>query len=291
MAIYRYPPEVHEFVKRLSPVMHDKELAAACNEKFGTEFTASGMKSFRGNHGYRNDRAKQHSDEYWKYQTKYPKGMYEFIRDNSQGVSSTNMADMVNERFGTDFNKSRMKEFRRKYGIKSGVTGWFKKGATPYTKGKTLEEICKNDPVKLAKIRATQFREGNRPVNELPVGSITVAGNGYKVRKIAMDGSQWERWEFIHRAVWVEHNGPIPEGYVLAFKDGDRMNCELDNLMLVSRSEQLTMSRRGYWFEDPDLTETAINLVRLQEVTTKKRKERNERSRMGGRKKNAGDKN
>ena len=54
MAVYRYPPEVHEFVKEWAPKMRDQELAAKCNEELGTSFTASSMKAFRGNHGYRN---------------------------------------------------------------------------------------------------------------------------------------------------------------------------------------------------------------------------------------------
>ena len=54
MSIYRYPPEVHEFVKRLAPVLRDEELALACNKELGTSFTKDSMKSFRGNHGYKN---------------------------------------------------------------------------------------------------------------------------------------------------------------------------------------------------------------------------------------------
>ena len=54
MAVYRYPTEVHEFVKKWAPKLRDQDLAEACNRRFGTEFTVNSMKSFRGNHGYRN---------------------------------------------------------------------------------------------------------------------------------------------------------------------------------------------------------------------------------------------
>ena len=49
MAVYRYPPEVHELVKKYAPVMRDQELAEKCNQELGTQFTANKMKQFRGN--------------------------------------------------------------------------------------------------------------------------------------------------------------------------------------------------------------------------------------------------
>lgn len=270
--IYRYPPEVHEFVKEWSPKLRDADLAKACNEALGTTFTARSMKSFRGNHGYRNGKKQWTSEEYWKYQMKYPQGMYEFIRDNSWNVSSKEMAEMVNEKFGTSFTQTGMKQFRQRHGIKSGCTGWYQKGHPPGTKGKTLEEICKNDPEKLARVREKQFKKGMTPVNELPIGTITTNSYGYKIRKKQMEGSLWERWEFLHRAVWEEHNGLIPEGMIVSFKDGNKLNCDINNLMLLTSSENAVMNRKHYRFEDPDLTVAALNMVRLQQAAKKRRK-------------------
>lgn len=272
MAVYRYPPEVHEFVKEWAPKMRDQELAAKCNAELGTNFTAKSMKSFRGNHGYRNHQRQYSSEEYWRYQTKWPQGMFEFIRDNSWGVSSADMAKMVNEKFGTNFTDHRMKSFRAKYGIHSGETGWFRKGRSPGNKGKKQSEYC--SPEALEKSRQTQFQKGHIPANQMPVGAISKAKDNYLIRKKSMTGSQWERWEMLHRAVWEEHNGPIPEGYVVCFRDGNHENCNIDNLILVSRAELGTMAKKGYWFEDPELTETALNLVRLQQKARKRRTEK-----------------
>lgn len=272
MVVYRYPPEVHDFVRRWATELRDEELAEACNKELGTHFTASGMKSFRGNHGYRNMKGQWTSEEYWKYQKRWPQGMFEYIRDNSWGVSSKEMSERVNEIFGTDFTQSRMKVFRAKYHIRSGVTGWYQKGHSPGTKGKTIEEICKNDPEKLARVRSTQYKKGDRPANELPVGSIAVNSYGYKLRKRQMEGTLWERWEFLHRAVWEEHNGPIPDGMSVTFKDSDKLNCDISNLMLVTRGENAALTRMHYRFEDPDLTETALNVIRLRQKAQAKKK-------------------
>lgn len=272
--VYRYPPEVHEFVKQNAPKMRDEELARECNKVLGTSFTARKMKAFRGNHGYKNYKRQWTKEEYWQHQTRYPQGMYEFIRDNSWGVSSKEMAEMVNEKFGTDWTATGIKQFRQRHGIKSGVTGWYQKGHAPGNKGKKLEEYV--GEARAAEIREriapTQFKKGEAPMNELPVGSIVVNAQGYKLRKRQMNGTLWERWEFLHRAVWTEHNGPIPDGMMVIFRDNDRLNCDVSNLTLVSKSENAALNKLGLRSEDPDLTDTGINLVRLRLAVKNRRK-------------------
>ena len=262
-----YPPEVHEFIKENTVKMRDRELSVACNEKFGTHFTPSSMKSFRGNHHYRSNLKQWSKEEYWKYQTRYPQGMYEYIRDNSWGVSSKEMAERCNEKFGTDWTATGMKQFRQRHRIKSGETGWFQKGHAPGNKGKKLEEYVK-DPERVAEIKRrmapTQFKKGKSPLNEKPVGTIVVNDHGYKLRKRQMEGTLWERWEFLHRAVWIEHNGPIPDGMMVIFRDGDRLNCDITNLTLISKQENAALNKLGLRSEDPDLTDAGINLVRLR---------------------------
>lgn len=262
MAVHGYPQEVHDFVRKWAPKLRDQDLAEACNREFGTAFTANGMKSFRGNHGYRNGRKQWTKEEYWKYQTRYPKGMYEFVRDHSWGVSSKEMAKMVNEKFGTSFTQGMMKQFRQRHGIRSGCTGWYQKEHPPGNKGMKQEEYMSLEAIQRTK--ATRFKKGDRAKNELPIGSITVNSYGYKLIKRKMEGTLWERWEFLHKAVWEEHNGPVPEGMVVTFKDTDRLNCDIDNLMLVTRGENMALTRLGYRFEDPDLTEAGLNVIRLK---------------------------
>ena len=275
MAVYSYPQEIHEFVKKWSPVYRDQMLAEECNKIYGTSFTAKSMKSFRGNHGYYNGKKQWTSEEYWKYQTRYPKGMYEFVRDNSWGVSSKDMAVMVNQKFGTNFTQTGMKQFRQRHGIRSGETGWYQKGHEPGNKGKKLEEYI-TDPDRIADIRrrisATQFKKGERPANELPIGSIVVNADGYKIRKKQIEGTQWERWELLHRAVWEEHNGPVPEGMVISFRDSNRLNCDISNLVLMTRTENRVMTRRKLRSQDPELTDAGLAVTRLRLAAAERRK-------------------
>ncbi len=44
----------------------------------------------------------------------------------------------------------------------------------------------------------------------------------------------------LHRAVWVSNRGPIPKGYHVHHKDGDRSNNAFDNLELLAASVHLS---------------------------------------------------
>ena len=280
--VSKYPDIVHVFVKNNCTKMRDPELAEICNQYFGTEFTPKKMKAFRSNHGYKNGLGRYTSEDYWKYQTRWPKGMLEFIKENSWGVSSRDMAKMVNEKFGIDVSDGMIKSFRQRHGIKSGETGWYQKGHSPGTKGKTLEEICKGDPEKLAKVKAAWFKKGEPAINTLPVGSITIRESGdrgrgkYKFIKIQMEGDLWDRWMPYQHYVWEQHYGPIPKGMCICFKDKNPMNCDISNLTLAKKTELATMARKNLWSEDPDLTETALNMIRLQQAMIKRRKNGND---------------
>lgn len=42
---------------------------------------------------------------------------------------------------------------------------------------------------------------------------------------------------YLHRLIWEESNGPIPEDHYIVFKDGDKSNVALDNLECLSSKE------------------------------------------------------
>lgn len=46
-----------------------------------------------------------------------------------------------------------------------------------------------------------------------------------------------------HRWLWVQSFGPIPKGYLVTFKDKNPLNCEIENLQLVSRNQHIANNR------------------------------------------------
>lgn len=45
--------------------------------------------------------------------------------------------------------------------------------------------------------------------------------------------------QHIHRLQWLKYHGDIPKGYVIHHKDGNKLNWNIDNLELLSRSEHI----------------------------------------------------
>jgi hypothetical protein len=48
----------------------------------------------------------------------------------------------------------------------------------------------------------------------------------------------------VHRLVWESFNGPIPQGYVVDHKNGDKKDNRLENLQLLTWSENATKYHR-----------------------------------------------
>lgn len=108
----------------------------------------------------------------------------------------------------------------------TGEAHRFNKGNVPSNKGKKMP------PEVFAKTAKTQFKKGNMPHNHRPVGSTRITRDGYVEVKV----QEPRIWMFKHRVVWEENNGKRPPNAVVKFKDGDTLNCSIDNLYLTDRA-------------------------------------------------------
>jgi len=43
---------------------------------------------------------------------------------------------------------------------------------------------------------------------------------------------------YLHHVIWQEHHGPIPPGHKVCFRDGNYLNCAINNLMLLTNDQQ-----------------------------------------------------
>lgn len=105
----------------------------------------------------------------------------------------------------------------------------FQKGCIPPNKGKKMPaEVYE-------RCAPTMFKNGNKPANHKPIGSERVNIYGYVEVKVA----EPNKWRQKHRVLWEHANGPIPPGYILRFRNGNRQDITLDNLYIISRADQL----------------------------------------------------
>jgi hypothetical protein len=100
----------------------------------------------------------------------------------------------------------------------------------------------------------TRFRPGQMPTNHKPVGYERVNADGYRERKVA----EPKTFRAVHVLLWQEHLGPVPQGFAVIFKNGNKADIRIDNLALVSRAD--LMRRNSYHNRYPKEIALAIQL-------------------------------
>lgn len=134
---------------------------------------------------------------------------------------------------------SQVKRKAKMLGIKSDDNGRFKKGhISPYKvpKGVHLSP-------------ATEFKKGNVPGNLKYDGCIAKRYHSRDRRYYLYIRISKANWVLLNRHIWTQAHGPIPAKHTVRFKDGNCMNCKLDNLELISQAENM---RRNHNYELTD---------------------------------------
>lgn len=258
----RYPPEVHEFIAANVVGTTTRTLAELVNQKFNLDFTEAMMKSYKANHKLKSGTRCGNAPGWSKV---YPPEVRAFIAEHVEGRSTEELVRMLNKEFDTDYGVTQMRAYKKNHGLSSGIDCRFRKGSVPPNKGKKGIHIpgCEKG----------WFQKGHRPANYLPVGSEVVNTEGYVVVKIADPNI----WEFKHKIIWRLHHGGIPEGKILTFLDGDKLNTDVSNLALITNEENLQMNRSRLRSDEPEYTQSGILVARLAVTAHKRRKQLRER--------------
>ncbi|MDR0639231.1 MAG: HNH endonuclease [Spirochaetaceae bacterium] len=80
-------------------------------------------------------------------------------------------------------------------------------------------------------------------------------------------------WKKKHIAIWEAANGPVPQGHVVIFADGNKSNFDLDNLLLVSRQEFMIMNHLKLIFPDKEATKAGKLVADLILLINRKKRE------------------
>jgi hypothetical protein len=175
-----------------------------------------------------------------------------------------------NRVFGVPLTGAQIGNAKTRLGVKSGTTGGrFEKGQVPANKGKTWDEQGISAEVQ-ARMRATQYKKGNLPMNaHQPIGTERVGRDGYVWVKVAMrktdPKSAHDNWVCKHRMVWEQANGrPVPDGCIVVFLDGDRTNFDPANLAIETKGEHAVIARNHIPFHDAASHEVARAVARMK---------------------------
>jgi hypothetical protein len=88
------------------------------------------------------------------------------------------------------------------------------------------------------RMRETQFKPGVSSWRTMPVGSTRLI-EGYLYRKVsAVPHVPYSvNWKAEHWLIWTAARGPVPAGSALAFKNGDKTDVRLENIVCLTRRQ------------------------------------------------------
>ncbi len=212
----------------------------------------------------------------------------EYLASIVPGRPTSEVVKMMNEKFGLSIRVGQIQSWKKNHKTPSGYNVRYQRGNQSWTKGKKWDEWMPE--ASQMKSRATQFRKGQRPANYRPVGTIVCRpSNGYLWIKVQ---DKPAKWRMLQRVMWEEHNGPVPAGYRIMFKDNDPSNCVIENLMLVDTSILSVAQCKIGMTNDPDINETVLAsaelLHKLTQLSLKRKEEKSKGKKRKRRKKKNG---
>lgn len=84
---------------------------------------------------------------------------------------------------------------------------------------------------------------------------LTPCDNGTGYLQIKVSYKSKTLHIYLHRLVWLAYKGDIPEGYEIDHKDDDKSNCDLLNLQLLTRKQNMDKCHKA----NPTLINNLIN--------------------------------
>jgi len=253
----RYPKEVRDFIAANVAGRSAEELAQMVNSRFGTSFTKEKIKSYKANHHLQS--GTPCGIPKGSPSKTFPQKVVEYIVKHHKGVSRSEMAAQLNEHFGTAYTAQQIAAYYKNHGLKNERCGRFEPGHTPLNKGR--KGYCAPGSEK------GWYGKGHAPWNKLPIGSEVIKHDGYLWRKLGEGARDWRQ---VHLLNWEAAYGPVPEGHKLIFLDGDRTNCALDNLKMVTNDVNLEMNRSQLRFNNAELTGTGAAVAELKVATARR---------------------
>lgn len=172
---------------------------------------------------------------------RYSQKQVEFLKQHYSSISPYKSAIVLGVSKQALFNKAfnlKLKapvDGKFKPGVKHEKTQ-FKVGHVPFNKGRKITEWM--NPNTIDKFKAHTFCKGNQPVNTKSDGVITIRHDKRNVpyKFIRISKSNWVHY---HRFVWEQIHGAIPNDMLVVFKNGDTLNCEIENLQLMSKADNV----------------------------------------------------
>lgn len=194
------------------------------------------------------------------YGHKYTPEQHEFLVKR-KAMKRKDLARLFNETFGLSLSDNAIKGYCKRHNIMTGRDGRMTPGNKPWNTG--TKGVMKPN--------SGSFVKGQKPINAKPLGSERLCNkDGFILIKVAEKcphTGRGTRYKLKHHVIWEQHNGPIPDGHAIRFKDGDKYNIVIDNLICVPLAVNLQMNRDHVNDLPFELVDTGIALATLKVAT------------------------
>lgn len=239
--------DLKEFIRAAaSEDLRIVDLRDLANRRFGTSLTYQQTKAFVYRDGLPFKRNTRHNILLTDEQAEY---LIRII----PGRSSTAVMDMMNYKYGLNLTLAQIRGWKKNHHVPSGYDTRYRSGEPSWITGKKFPGRTNNG----------SWADGHIADNALPVGSIRKRG-GYWAKKVK-DGYLNDNWTYLHRIIWEEAHGPVPEGHRILFIDGNHDNLDLDNLACVSDAVACMANMKyGMVKDEAEINTAILNVSKLR---------------------------
>ena len=235
------------------------ELTTSFNNKFGVKKTREQVRSTLRNHKFTCGR--KAGSILKGVSILFTSEQIEFLKSEYPGRTRKEITNLFNIHFGVNRSLSQITAFIKNNKIKNGLSGRFVKGQKSWNSGTKG----------LTHANSGSFKKGNSPANKRELGSERICPkDGYILVKVEQENpytGHKTRYRHKQIVVWELANGAIPKGMNLRFKDGDKLNVDIDNLELVSKALNLRLNK-NQMNAAPDEVKPTIRAISELEIKT-----------------------
>lgn len=231
----------------------------------------------------------------------YTKEQREFIDSNAMGHFCSELAELVNQRFGTTYTEKQMKTYCCNHGVHTGKRGvwkpdtkhkprsmteaqvqWCLDNCKGITRHQLWEKFCEEFSSSINFRTFSNVCRRNGCVSGLTgqfyKGMPAWFGKGTRPDLERKAGRCKEEYEVGHekyiyiwrdgkyipkaRAIWEDNVGPVAEDEFIMFINQDNHDFRLENLMKVNR-RYIGQINRMRLTEDPELNKLIVNIATL----------------------------
>lgn len=132
----------------------------------------------------------------------------------------------------------------------------FKPGHKTFNKGLKHKDYLTKEQIEKTKL--SQFKKGQKSHNALPLWTETIRIDSKKMQYFYIKVPNRKSMVQKHRWLWEQKHGKIKKGYNVVFKNGNTLDCQIENLECISDEE--LMSRNSI-HNYPEEIKATIKLI------------------------------